>query len=375
MRLPLASACLALLACSSPETETRAHDAPAADAPATADSRASMDAALDWLCASQVLDGAWPAATEEAARRTTAGSRVGVTGLAVLALLADGNTTEVGPRAGRLQAAVEWLLAYQEESGLIGEAQGHAFLYGHAIGLLALAETSNLSGGEVAERLAGPIQRAVVFAERARNPYGAWRYDVPPVGDNDTSVTGWMALALASARDAGAEVDEACFEGTWAWLDQVTDAETGRVGYTRAGSSSSRIPGINDEYPVDPTETLTAEAIFVRAVTGDLDEDTEVLAKQKALLLRKLPEHDLEGRTTDPYYWYFGSLAAFQCGGELWEAWRVALDRALAASQAEDGSFPPDGPWDSIGGRVQSTALSAMSLATSYRYARVIGGR
>jgi hypothetical protein len=372
MRPLLACASLALLACAASEPATPPSSPPAPEATAE---RPSLQGALDWLCASQLEDGAWPAATDAAAQRTTAGSRVGVTGLAVLALLADGNTTQVGPRAGSLRAGVDWLLAQQAESGLIGEASGHAFLYGHAIGLLALAEASNLSGGETSERLADPIQRAAAFAERARNPYGAWRYDVPPVGDNDTSVTGWMALALVAARDAGAGVDEACFEGTWSWLDEVTDAETGRVGYTNAGSTSSRIPGINDDFPVDPTETLTAEAMFVRAVTGDLDEDRDVLAKQEALLLRKLPEHDLEGRTTDPYYWYFGSLAAFQCGGELWEAWRPALDTALAAAQAEDGSFPPEGPWDSIGGRVQSTALSAMSLSVSYRYARVVGGR
>lgn len=362
-----------LLACStssSPELPVQEPSTEAEEGPA-----AGMQAALDWLCENQLEDGSWPAATGEGAERTTAGSRVGVSGLATLALLAEGNTMSSGPRAAAVRRGVDWLLAQQQESGLIGEPLGHSFLYGHAIGLMALSEAATLSGGVAGEALAEPVQRAVAFAERARNPYGAWRYDVPPVGDNDTSVTGWMALALAAAVDAGAAVEQGCFDGTLGWLREVTDKQTGRVGYTEAGSSSSRIPGVNDEYPVDPTETLTAESIFVRAVMGGLAEGDELLEKQKGLLLRKLPEHDLEGRTTDPYYWYFGSLAAFQCGGELWRAWQPALEKALSAAQSEDGSFPPEGPWDSIGGRVQSTSLGAMSLAVQYRYGRVSGGR
>jgi hypothetical protein len=372
MRLLLASLSLAVLACNSSDGPRSADTTPAAsETPASAD----LGAALDWLCEHQLDDGSWPAATEEGAVRTTAGSRVGVSGLAMLALLAEGNTTEVGPRAAAVRHGVDWLLSQQVESGLIGEALGHSFLYGHAIGLLALSEAATLSGGETAEQLREPVQQAVVFAERARNPYGAWRYDVPPVGDNDTSVTGWMALALAAARDSGAEVSAGCFEGARTWLDEVTDPATGRVGYDSAGSASSRIPGVNDQYPTTSAETLTAEAIFVRAVLGDLESGRDLLDKQQELLLRKLPEHDLKSRTTDPYYWYFGSLAAYQCGGELWRAWQPALSVALSGAQEQDGSFPPEGPWDTVGGRVQSTALGAMSLAVQFRYAKVVGGR
>ena len=46
------------------------------------------------------------------------------------------------------------------------------------------------------------------FILRSRNAYAAWRYDSPGLGDNDSSVTGWMVLALVAARDAGLVIEE-----------------------------------------------------------------------------------------------------------------------------------------------------------------------
>ncbi len=339
-------------------------DADAAEAP-TAD----LERALAWLVEQQETDGSWAPASGEGAAADPAGNRVGVTAMAALAFLAEGNTLAAGPRKEPLRRAIAWLLDQQQEDGLFGAPSGHTFLYGHALGLLAVSETSVLTGE--AAGLVPAVQRGAAMAERARNPYGAWRYDVPPVGDNDTSVTGWMLTALRAARDAGAEVEDATFEGAWAWLDSVTDPETGRVGYDSLGSRSSRIPGVNDQYPADASETLTAVGMFTRAVSGAPPVAPEVARAQEDLLLAKLPLHDPEASLTDPYAWYFGSLAAYQRGGRLWKAWRPAIAEALAAAQEEDGSFPPVGPWDSLGGRTQSTALCALTLAVQWRYSRL----
>lgn len=329
-----------------------------------------LERSLTWLVENQEEDGSWAPATGEGAAIDPAGNRVGVTGLAALAFLAEGNTLRGGPRKEPLRRAIAWLLDQQQEDGLFGSPTGHTYLYGHAIGMLAVAETSVLTGE--AAGLLPAVRRAAAFAERARNPYGAWRYDTPPVGDNDTSVTGWMTHALVAARDAGAEIDEASFEGAWQWFASVTDPATGRVGYTEPGSGSSRIPGVNDRFPADSSETLTAVSIFSRAVSGAPETPAELARMQDDLLLAKLPLHDPDAGTTDPYAWYYGSLAAFQRGGRLWRAWQPAMAEALASAQAEDGSFPPAGPWDSIGGRTQSTALCAMTLTIQFRYSRLM---
>jgi hypothetical protein len=82
------------------------------------------------------------------------------------------------------------------------------------------------------------------------------------------------------------------------------------------------------------------------------------------------------------YYWYWGTLAMFQVGGEVWGKWNEALKEAvvehqhLAGSGARAGSWDPVGPWGvQDGGRVYSTALMTLCLEIYYRYDRVHGER
>ena len=45
------------------------------------------------------------------------------------------------------------------------------------------------------------------------------------IGDNDTSVTGWMVFALKSAEEAGLQIDPEAFNGSLSWFDEVTDGD------------------------------------------------------------------------------------------------------------------------------------------------------
>ena len=91
-------------------------------------------------------------------------------------------------------------------------------------------------------------ERATRWALRARDPYGVWRYEVPSVGDADTSITGWMVFALEAARDAGFEVGREAFAASLDWIDQATDPGVrprrlrGARGPERAGQRSQRPP-------------------------------------------------------------------------------------------------------------------------------------
>ncbi len=95
---------------------------------------------------------------------------------------------------------------------------------------------------------------------------------------------------------------------------------------------------------------------------------------------RLMPTWKAHDGSIDMIYWYWGSLAMHQVGGEAWTAWRAALLRAVPPNQRRDtshclykGSWDPIGPWGLEGGRVMSTALMALCCETPSRYERVFG--
>jgi hypothetical protein len=348
----------------------------------------SLAAGLVWLAAHQSPDGSWDsdgfnANCGELGAGTcgdpgSASHDVGLTGLALLAFLGNGNTTQNGEYRAVVQRAVKWLRFVQDpETGLIGEPLGKAYVYDHGIAALALCEAYYFSRSPL---LRNSAQQAVNWISRARDPYGAWRYDVPSNGESDTSVTGWMVFALAAAKDAGLRVDSAASAGALAWLDEVTDPATGRCGYDTPGSKSSRITRVNDHFPVDRGEAMTAVALLSRFFLGQRPEDTPVMNKHADLLARSLPEWDPDGFGCDMYYWYYGSYAMYQMGGARhWKPWNQAMKRAVVESQRKDGdargSWDPIGPWGHAGGRVYSTAMMTLCLEVYFRYGRLAGMR
>ena len=73
------------------------------------------------------------------------------------------------------------------------------------------------------------------------------------------------------------------------------------------------------------------------------------------------------------YYWYYGSLACFVAGDEVWEDWNEALKRVLPDAQNDDGSFEPLDPYaeiarDHAGDKSYATAMCVLSLEVYYRY-------
>ena len=343
---------------------------------------------LAWLAAHQAPDGSWDADgfSEQCGKigARTCGDPgdqahdVGMTGLALLAFLGCGNTTRRGAHADVVRRGVKWLRDAQDpDTGLIGQPLGHSYVYDHAIAALALCEAYAMSGSPI---LRGSAQASVHWITRARNPYSAWRYSSPPTGENDTSVTGWMVFALKAADDAGLDVDLAAYDGALSWLDEVTDPSSGRCGYTRVGSPSSRVPRVNDHYPTDRAEGMTAVALLSRFLLGQRPEDTPVMERHADLLLRKLPEWDDDGLGNDMYYWYYGSYAMYQMGGARhWRPWERAMRGSIGRAQREDGdllgSWDPSGPWGAIGGRVYSTAMMTLCMEVYFRYAQITGAR
>jgi hypothetical protein len=341
---------------------------------------------LEWLANHQDEDGKWDCdefmkhdpPTDVCTGPGHLEHDVGVTGLAMLAFMGDGHTTRQGLYKDRVTKAVKWMREQQDfENGLIGEKIGTAFLYDHGIAALAMCEAYYFSKSPI---IRGTAQKAINFIGQARNPYGVWRYEVPPVGDNDSSVSGWMVFALKSAEEAGLKIDSAAFADSITWFDEVTDRQSGRVGYTAMGEPSSRTPGVNDNYPREKTEAMTAVGLLCRFFLGQDPTKDEIMTKHADLMLKTLPEWDTdEGLTNDLYYWYYGSYAMYQMGGKHWKGWNTAMKKAVLESQDQNGSakgsWVPNGPWGHAGGRVYSTALCVLCLEVYFRYAKVLGAR
>ncbi len=346
---------------------------------------AAVTAGLKWLAEHQDESGAWD--SDGFAKHDPAGDvctgpgapahDTGVTGLALLAFLGDGHTMTRGLYRDTVVRGITRLISDQDrETGALAMEIGKGYMYDHAIATLALAEALYATPSPI---LANRAQLAVNYITRARNPYRVWRYSHQPEELNDTSVTGWMIFALKAAEDAGLKVDQDAYAAAIEWFDEVTDPTTGRAGYTQQGSASSRVPGLNDEHPVDRGEALTAVTLLCRYFLGQSPEDTPIMEKHAALLLSALPEWNEEARICDMYYWYYGSYALYQVGGSRWKKWNKALKGAVIDSQRKDGShegsWDPVGPWGHAGGRVYSTATMVLTMEVYYRYSRLLGSR
>jgi len=75
------------------------------------------------------------------------------------------------------------------------------------------------------------------------------------------------------------------------------------------------------------------------------------------------------------YYWYPGTLAMFQMGGDWWKQWNASLRDMLIRNQTRTQGDPGlDGSWEPIGnggkcaGRAYSTAMACLCLEVYYRY-------
>jgi hypothetical protein len=211
-------------------------------------------------------------------------------------------------------------------------------------------------------RLKEPCRKAVDFIQSANNVGLGWKYK-PQSGRNDTSVTGWMVMALKEARAAGLEVDQALFHGAINWFDRATNT-AGKCGYMRPGDNGSVIRDVNDRFAKLPT--MTAVAIISRIFCRQSRKDPKVV-KGVDILMMNLPVWNKpKNDKVDMYYWYYGSYAMFQYGGSRYKDWAAALKEALLENQRKggcaDGSWDPVGKWGMVGGRVYSTAMGVLAL-------------
>jgi hypothetical protein len=350
--------------------------------------QSAVDAALRWFKRHQGPSGAWnpetyekncndsprcePAAVLDGDHSFTCA----MTGCALLCYLGAGYD-HLAPSTYRevVRRGIGFLVQAQHQDGGFGNSN-----YSSAIATMALCEALSLSGDS---HLRYAAQRGVDFLLRhqnvedgsaARDGNAGWDY-IGPSLRNDSSVTGWCVMALVSARTAHLEIGEA-LEHVTSWLDmtwmsanpqwQSCDAEQGvsdfPYAYVSAGHSTTG--GTASAAMMD----LAGVGAVAAAFLPHAHSDAELASLGRHVVAIHLPRNASFNR----YYVYYGSLALFQQGGELWQAWnRATRDQLVDAQRHGPGCFA--GSWDDGPGgfcRLFSTGLCCLSLEVYYRYER-----
>ncbi|HUS57778.1 MAG TPA: prenyltransferase/squalene oxidase repeat-containing protein [Planctomycetota bacterium] len=301
-----------------------------------------IDPGLQWLARVQEPDGRWDSMKWGANHNCDAG----VTGLAVLAFLADGNTDRSGRYFRNVYLALRWLEKRQASDGGFGER-----FYSQGICTMAVAQAHGMSGTATWR---GVAQKALDFCCANQNPNGGWDY----MGNNpnrvDTSVSAWMVLALKSGIVCGLNVPDTAVERVRKWLRESINAD-GNTGYTK---------NIGAQGSSNGTPAMTAAATLCRQFMGWKAGDPEIT--------RALGYIEKNGvQLNNLYHTYYATLAMFQVKQFIprhWQDWRKNCREPLLARQVKgkgkdlDGSWDPDTTYGAHGGRVYTTAVALFCL-------------
>ena len=322
--------------------------------PVPRDVREMYDAGLRYLLKTQDDSGGW--------KDGQAGP--GVTGMAVMALLASGEDPNHGPYRVPIRRALRnMMLAQNSETGFLGSGQGQDSMYQHGFGMLALAEaygavddrslwTEASAGSQKGRSLGQALELAARCAVTSaqNNPLGAWRYSAD-AKDADTSVSGAVLMGLLAARNAGIEVPDETIDRAIKYFTTMT-GPNGQLGYSGGAG--------------DGSDAVTSIGVLVFAIAGQ--KGLPQYGKAVAYLKGRSATIEQYAGGYPTYTRYYRAQALFQGDVDAWEKWNAGLVKELKTMQAKDGSFAGfAGRGGGFGGTVD-TALALLSLAVNYKF-------
>ncbi|MBE6424737.1 MAG: hypothetical protein E7029_01865 [Planctomycetaceae bacterium] len=263
---------------------------------------------------------------------------------------------EAGKYRQTIATGWTWLLKQQGPDGQFLPKDGthnHAF-YTHSQATIALCE---LYGMTKNEKFRIPAQKAVQFLLATQHHDGAWRYTLQKDEMSDLSVTGWVLMALQSARMAGLEVPQEALDGITRYLDSN-------------GAPNEQVYYRYTNMEVYPSMSMTAEGMLCRQYLGWEQNDPRM---EKALD-RVLTEPVSFRGETDVYKWYYATQAMHHKEGRWWTKWNEIMRQELPSNQVRTG--PERGSWNprndrfaaDQGGRLFMTCLSIYMLEVYYRH-------
>jgi len=326
--------------------------------PVPRDVREIYDAGIRYLLKTQDADGSW--------KDGQAGA--GVTGMAMMVLLASGEDPNYGPYRVPIRKALRSMLNLQDGgTGFLGGEGGHDSMYQHGFAMLALAEAYGVvddrglwteAGAQAGKGSGRPIGKALELAVRRavssgkQNPVGAWRYS-PEAKDADTSVSGAVLMGLLAARNAGIEVPDETIDRAIKYYVSMTGGN-GQVGYSGGAGGGS--------------DAVTSIGVLVYSIARR-QELPQYKVAAKYLVSRSRGGEQMAGMDGYPGYTdYYRAQALFQCDVTAWEKWNAGLVKTLKAMQAKDGSLSGGRGGMGAGGGTVTTSLYLLSLAVNFKF-------
>ncbi|MCA9189925.1 MAG: prenyltransferase/squalene oxidase repeat-containing protein [Pirellulaceae bacterium] len=313
-----------------------------------ATTQAAVELGLEWLARKQSSDGSW-SLVGPYSNAGPSENRCAATAMALLAFQGDGHTHRSGKYSEVVERGWNYMLKKQERNGSFFTSGDHNHrFYSHAQATIAICELYGMTDDEQYRK---PAEAAIQYLLETQDSIGGWRY--VPGNDSDTSVTGWVMMALQSGRMAKLEVPADTLKKISAYLDMASSEYGSRYGY-RPNSVG--------------TPTMTAEGLLCRQYLGWRRDDERMLSG-----VDYVSKHPLEYRDQNVYYWYYATQVMHHMEGEYWEAWNSVMRQEVPKHQVtegpERGSWSPvDDRWGIHGGRLFTTCLSIYMLEVYYRH-------
>jgi hypothetical protein len=333
----------------------------------------AVERGLAFLARYQLSDGSWNlrSINNEPAALV---SDTAATALSLLAFQGAGYHHREHKYKDVVLNGINYLVKHQKADGdlflpLDDQSNASVWLYSHAIATLALCEAYGMTQDP---ELREPAQKALNFIVSSQHPErGGWRYS--PQFGSDTSVTGWMMMALKSGELSNLDVPSETYVKIKQWLDrsQASSSERHLYRYNPYAPDTE-----TQRHGREATKTMTAVGLLMRLYSGWTRENPDM--QRGADFLSQNPP--TIGTARDPqrdtYYWYYATQVMFHMGGEQWQKWNAYLHPLLVNTQIKQGpmagSWDPRGPvpdrWAPHAGRLYVTTMNLLSLEVYYRH-------
>lgn len=331
----------------------------------------AIERGLLYLSSIQNDDGSW--SLQGHGSDVVLRSDSAATGLCLLAFQGAGYTHREHQYANTVSRGLQFLIDNQRTNGDLYRSEDdlsnrNVAFYSHGIASLALCEAYGMTQDE---DLKQPAQMCLDYIAATQNrSRGGWRYT--PQVSSDTSVTGWMMMAMKSGQLSGLDVSQRTYDGIEHWLELAKSPD--RDDRYRYNPYAPDTP--SQRHGRLPTPTMTAVGMLMR-MYGGWKRETPAMQSAADYLLEYPPQMGTpQSPQRDAYYWYYATQVMFHMGGRHWKDWNASLNPVLLESQLVDG--PNAGSWDPVNpvpdrwsihaGRLYVTTMNLLNLEVYYRH-------